>query len=258
MRKEPTIDDKLAAVKAKFPLAQFPSDFGSNPADATALDRLASPLPAWAQKAGAKVNEFFGGDVPQSDQVMSRVGSMRSAGGKSISDAQYQAALGAGRLLIDHVVPGGAASRTGQAFTKANQLYNAEVKGVQMSARGAVSAQSMFSDIADMSGFMPTPTGGYASSGDINKEVVGEIYMEAAARGLDPVIVAQERLPYAMLETNNRGREFLNQQAQYNRPIWQNDDGSTMTARDVEEGPNKASKVMRYVPKFMETSQNQA
>lgn len=255
--KEPTLADKLAAVKAKYPYAQFPSDFGQNPADAVALDRLSSNIPKWAQKAGAKVSEFFGAGSPKNNEILSRVGSMRPAGsGNSVSDVQYKGLLAAGRLVVDNVVPGGGAGRVGRILTRADELYNAEMKGIGMSARGVNSARSMLGDVVEMSGYMANPNGGYLTSGDVDKEMVGQIYEEASARGLDPVMVARERLPYAMFEASDAGRKYSEQQAEYGKPIWQNDDGSYVSARDLEEGPNAVTKSSRYVPKFMETSGN--
>jgi len=252
-----TLDDKLAAIKAKYPYAQFPSDFGQHPADGVAIDRLASDVPEWAQKVGAKVSDFFGAGKPKKNEILSRVGSMRPAGsGNSASDVQYKGLLAAGRLLVDNVVPGGGAGRAGRILTRADELYNAEMKGIGMSARGAVSAKSMFGDIVEMSGYMANPNGGYLTSGDIDKEMVGEIYQEASRRGLDPAMVAQERLPYAMFEASDAGRRYSEQQSEYGKPIWQNDDGSYVSARDLEEGPNAVTKSSRYVPKFMETSAN--
>ena len=179
MRKEPTLEDKLAAIRSKYPYAQLPPDFGSNPADAVALDRLSSPVPEWMQKAGAKISDFFGAGGPKTNEMMSRVGSMKGSGGRSMSDVEYKGALQAGRLLVEHAVPGGLSGRTGQMFTRANQLYNTEIKGVQMSARGALSAKSMLGDVVEMSGYMPDGRGGYVSRSDIDPAIVRAIYAEA-------------------------------------------------------------------------------
>ena len=248
-----TLDEKLQAVRQKYPYAQFPPDFGSNPADAAALDRLASPLPEWAQKAGAKVSDFLGIGGPNTNEMMSRVGSMKGAGGRSISDMQYRGALQAGRMLVEHAVPGGLAGRTGQMFTKANQVYNQEIKGLGMSARGALSAKSMLSDVAEMSGYMPTSDGGYVSRSQIDPAIVRSIYAEAEATGVNPALLAQERLPIYQAAASPEVQDMLARQRGYAAPIWQTEDGSLTSAQDLDEGVNAmSSKVMRYVPKFME------
>lgn len=251
-RREPTIEDKLAAIRAKYPYAQLPPDFGSDPADAVALDRLASPVPEWMQKAGSKISDFFGAE-PKSNEMMSRVGSMKGSGGRSISDAQYRGALQAGRMLVEHAVPGGLAGRTGQMFTKANQLYNTEIKGIGMSARGALSAKSMLGDVAEMSGYMPTSDGGYVSRSQIDPAIVRAIYAEAEETGVNPALLAQERLPIYQAAASPEVQDMLARQRDYDAPLWQNEGGGTTSQRDLEEGPNAmSSKVMRYVPKFME------
>jgi hypothetical protein len=252
-RREPTIEDKLAAIRSKYPYAQLPPDFGSNPADAVALDRLASPVPEWMQKAGSKISDFFGGNKPNSNEMMSRVGSMKGSGGRSMSDAQYRGALQAGRLLVEHAVPGGLSGRTGQMFTRANQLYNTEIKGIGMSARNALSAKSMLGDVVEMSGYMPTQDGGYVSRSNIDPAIVRAIYAEAEMTGVNPALLAQERLPIYQAAASPEVQEMLASQRDYDTPIWQNDEGVVISPRDFEEGPNAMSgKVMRYVPKFME------
>lgn len=252
-----TLDEKLMAVKQKFPLAQFPPDFGTHPADATALDRMASPLPAWAQKAGASVSEFFGAGKPKTNEMMSRVGSMKGAGGRSISDSQYSGLLRAGRLMTDNLLPTGqAGSSVARTVERAQQLYNKEVPILNMSARGALSAKSMLSDVMEMSGYAPNPRGGYVQTRDIDRDTIGAIYAEAAGRGLNPTEVAIEKMATAVALENPDVQARVSQDRPV--PLWQNDSGNVVTSRDIEEGPNAAAKVMRYVPKFMETSQNQA
>lgn len=251
-RDEDTLQTKLALIRQKYPYAQLPPDFGSDPADAVALDRLASPLPEWMQKAGSKISDFFGAE-PKSNEMMSRVGSMKGSGGRSISDAQYRGALQAGRMLVEHAVPGGIAGRTGQMFTRANQLYNTEIKGIGMSARGALSAKSMLGDVAEMSGYMPDGRGGYVSRSQIDPAIVRAIYAEAEETGVNPAILAQERLPIYQAAASPEVQDMLARQRDYDAPLWQNEGGGTTSQRDLEEGPNAmSSRVMRYVPKFME------
>lgn len=254
--REPTLQDKLDAVRRKYPYAQLPPDFGSDPADAVALDRLSSPIPEWMQRTGSKVSEFFGGNKPNSNEMMSRVGSMKGSGGRSMSDAQYRGALQVGRMLVEHAVPGGMSGRTGQMVTRANQLYNTEVKGIGMSARGALSAKSMLSDVMEMSGYAPNPSGGYVQTRDVNKDVIGAIYAEAAGRGLNPTEVAMEKMATAVALENPDVQERIIT----NRPVplWQDDSGVVVTDSDLEEGPNRATKMMRYVPKFMEQNLDKA
>jgi hypothetical protein len=247
----PTLEDKLAAIRQKFPLAKFPSDFGSNPADMTAIDRLSSNAPQWLQKTGAAISDFFGAGKPNTNEMMSRVGSMKGTAGRSISDVQYSGLIRAGRLMTDHVLPiGQAGSSVARTVERAQQLYNKELPVIGMSTRGALSAKSMFSDVMEMSGYAPNPSGGYVQTRDVNKDVISAIYAEAAGRGLNPTEVAMEKMSTAVALENSDVQERIARDRPV--PLWQDDRGVVLTDRDLEEGPNAASKVMRYVPKFME------
>jgi hypothetical protein len=254
----PTLQDKLAFVKKKYPYAQFPADFGTHPSDGDALDRLASPIPEWAQKAGTSVKEFFGMETPKNDTIISRAGSMQTAGGKgSYSNMQRAALERAGRMIVDHVVPAqGALSRGAQMVQKANTMYNKEIPHVGMSARGAVSAKSMLGDVVEMSGYHYNPSGGYVmlNTAEPDQEIIDDVYKEADARGLPPEMVAKEKQEYLEFSLSPQGAEYTRQQSALNKPLWMNPDGSVTRVRDLEEGPNAVTKVMRYVPKFMENA----
>jgi len=248
----PTLEDKLNAIKQKFPLAKFPSDLGSHPADMATIDRLSSNTPQWLQKTGAAINDFFGAGKPNTNEIMSRVGSMKSAGGgRSISDIKSQGLLRAGRLIIDHALPAGRVQGVaGQAFTKGNEYYNKRIPYLAMSAKDVMSAKSALGDAMDMSGYAPTGNGGYFQTHDIDKDVVSAIYAEAAGRGLNPTEVAMEKMSTAVALENPEVQARISQDRPV--PLWQSDNGVVVTDRDLEEGPNAAAKVMRYVPKFME------
>ena len=122
-----------------------------------------------------------------------------------------------------------------------------------MSARGALSAKSMLGDVVEMSGYMPDGRGGYVSRSDIDPAIVRSIYAEAEMTGVNPALLAQERLPIYQAAASPEVQEMLARQRDYEAPFWQNDDGVTTSQSDLEEGPNAmSSKIMRYVPKFME------
>lgn len=248
----PTLDDKISAIRQRFPLAKLPDDFGAHPNDMAAIERLSSSMPQWAQSARSAISNFFAPDAPKTNEIMSRVGSMkRAGGGRSTSDVEYQGLLRAGRLLVDHAFPSGQARNiAGRALSKSNEYYTKQIPYLTMSVKDTMSAKSALGDAMEMSGYVPNPEGGYFQTRDINSDVISSIYSEAAARGLEPNIVAMEKMSTAIALENPEVQKRVIQDRP--TPLWQNEDGSIVRDVDLEEGPNKATKMMRYVPKFME------
>ena len=257
-----SISQRMAMIKSQFPLAMFPSDFGTHPADMDLLFNVDKPQ--WLQTLNKGADAVFGKQMPETDAISGRALSLRKVGGKgSWSNAETSTIVRAGKLAADTILPN---TGVGRGISRAGQLYNAEWKlagkGLNMSVSNASSLKSMIGDLAESSGYYINPSNGsYIAIGGVepDKEHIQGIYLEAMARGLDPAIVAQEKIPQLEWEINtDAGRNYVRQREEDKQPMWQRDDGGVVTAGEVRQDIEKpgSARILRYVPEFMEATKD--
>ena len=149
---------------------------------------------------------------------------------------------------------GTAVSNIGRAYNEAKVPLTGG-----MTASGLSSASSMFSDLAQATGYHIMPDkGAYIPLNGVepDKDYVAGIYAEASARGLNPVDVANERKAQLEWEmTADAGQMWAQRREDRAQPIMIGDRAFTK-GQVQDEADNGYGMVGRYVPKFMEHSKD--